>query len=194
MTVIEKLVLNGTNILNFLKNFSSATAQDVSVDWVNDDDTVDTKTFANIKKFQDSVGMTNDAGVIKDLDRNVLKAKSNTHTYRIGDIPEAAVGGVLFEYSFTLAQASRVWITASYSLRHHKDTSHNYQKITVDDVYLRGCGFKQEAETHNHSINVSVWVDLTAGEHTVKLINDGSHSTHGAGNGDYDGFLIVEEI
>ena len=72
MTAVQRLVSNGNSIINFLKNFSSATAQDVSVDWVNDDDTVDTKTFANIKKFQDSLGMTNDGGVVKDLDGTIV--------------------------------------------------------------------------------------------------------------------------
>jgi hypothetical protein len=68
MTVIEKLVANGNAILNFLKNFSSDVPQDVSVDWINENGSIDTKTFANIKKFQDSVGMVNDGGVVKDLD------------------------------------------------------------------------------------------------------------------------------
>jgi hypothetical protein len=72
MTVIEKLVANGNAILNFLKNFSSDVPQDVSVDWINDDGSIDTKTFANIKKFQDSVGMVNDGGVIKDLGGNIV--------------------------------------------------------------------------------------------------------------------------
>ena len=59
MTAVQRLVSNGNSIINFLKNFSSSTPQDVSVDWVNDDGSVETKTFANIKKFQDSVDIKN---------------------------------------------------------------------------------------------------------------------------------------
>ena len=72
MTAVQRLVSNGNSIINFLKKFSSSTPQDVSVDWVNDDGSVDTKAFANIKKFQDSVNMTNDGGIIKDLNGNII--------------------------------------------------------------------------------------------------------------------------
>lgn len=51
MTPVQRLVANGNAIINFLKEFSSSTPKDVNVDWIADDDSIQTQTFANIKKF-----------------------------------------------------------------------------------------------------------------------------------------------
>jgi len=53
MTAVDRLVANGNSIISFLKTFSSPTADDVTFTWINDDDSTEDISFANIKKFQD---------------------------------------------------------------------------------------------------------------------------------------------
>jgi len=50
MTSIERLVANGNNILNFLKEFTVGSAGDVSITYLNDDGSESVKTFPNIAK------------------------------------------------------------------------------------------------------------------------------------------------
>ena len=73
MTAVERLVANGNAIIKFLKDFVSSEPKDVSIKWINDDESEEVSTFANIKKFQDSVGMYNDGGIIKDLEGKIIK-------------------------------------------------------------------------------------------------------------------------
>jgi len=53
MTAVDRLVANGNSIISFLKTFSSPTADNVTFTWINDDDSTEDISFANIQKFQD---------------------------------------------------------------------------------------------------------------------------------------------
>jgi len=72
MTAVDRLVANGNSIISFLKTFSSPTADDVTFTWINDDDSTEDISFANIKKFQDM--LENDLTNYKD---NVNQKISN---------------------------------------------------------------------------------------------------------------------
>lgn len=61
MTALERLISNCNAVIGFLKNFSSSTAEDVQFEWINDDDSTEIITFANIKKFQASVNVFRDS-------------------------------------------------------------------------------------------------------------------------------------
>jgi hypothetical protein len=72
MTPVQRLVANGNAIINFLKEFSSSTPKDVNVDWIADDDSIQTQTFANIKKFQDGTTSSVNAAIANFHQANVV--------------------------------------------------------------------------------------------------------------------------
>jgi len=51
MTAMDRLVQNGNSIVKSLRDFSSPTPQDVTFDWVNDDNTTETVTYDNVKQY-----------------------------------------------------------------------------------------------------------------------------------------------
>jgi len=93
MTAVQRLVANGNSIINFLKNFSSNVAQDVGIEWLNDDGTVETKTFPNIQKFQDSVNLKNVDGKIVDNTGADVKVED---TNKIGGMTKDEVVASLY--------------------------------------------------------------------------------------------------
>ena len=72
MTSVERLVANCNSIVNFLREFSSDIPQDISIDWVNDDGSITTKTFSNIRKFQESINILNKNNILKSIDNGEL--------------------------------------------------------------------------------------------------------------------------
>jgi hypothetical protein len=62
MTAVDRLVANGNSIINFLKDFSSNTEKDASISWIKDDDTQETHSFSNVKKYQREVGESSKNG------------------------------------------------------------------------------------------------------------------------------------
>jgi len=75
MTAVDRLVVNGNTIIGFFKRFSSATAQDVTFTWIEDDDSETEITYQNIKKYQDT--LQNDFQNFKD-DINTLLSSDDT--------------------------------------------------------------------------------------------------------------------
>ena len=63
MTPIDRLVANGNRIIQFLKDFASPTTQDVSLNWIKDDGTIDTTAVPNIKKYQEDTTATVNAAI-----------------------------------------------------------------------------------------------------------------------------------
>ena len=55
LNITERLLVNGNASLHFMRGFLSPTPNDVSIDWIKADNTVETYSFANIKKFQEEV-------------------------------------------------------------------------------------------------------------------------------------------
>lgn len=52
---VLRLIENGTRIISFLKDFTTGTAGDVSITYINADGSESVKTFSNIAKFTSSV-------------------------------------------------------------------------------------------------------------------------------------------
>ncbi len=74
---VLRLIENGTKIISFLKDFTSSTTKDVSITYINGDGSESVKTFPNIAKMVDTYNITNDSGIIKDANGNVLVSEVN---------------------------------------------------------------------------------------------------------------------
>ena len=69
---INRLLTNIWTVISFLKEFAVDGAKDVSITYINSDGSESVKTFPNISKMWETFNITNDGGVIKDLDGNIL--------------------------------------------------------------------------------------------------------------------------
>lgn len=79
MTALERLIANINSVIGFLETFSSSEAADVTFTYINDDDTEEDITFANIKKFQESVNVfLGDDGNFVDIDGNKITIDADT--------------------------------------------------------------------------------------------------------------------
>lgn len=72
MTAIERLVVNGNNIITLLKDFFSETPKEVTIDWLNNDGTSTTRTFKNARMYHLSINMRNIDGMIVDNEGHEL--------------------------------------------------------------------------------------------------------------------------
>jgi hypothetical protein len=52
MRAVDRLVLNASRVIGVLRDFSAPDPMDVTIDWLNDDGTLTSHTFANIAKSQ----------------------------------------------------------------------------------------------------------------------------------------------
>ena len=80
MTPIDRLVANGNSIINFLKEFSDSIPKDVSTDWIENDGSISTKTFANIQKMW---GVANNAVDFFKPNDGVLFEKLSPTSFKI---------------------------------------------------------------------------------------------------------------
>jgi len=77
---VLRLIENGTKIISFLKDFTVGSAGDVSITYINADGSESVRTFPNIAKMVATYNITNDNGVIRDMDGNWLIDKIYTET------------------------------------------------------------------------------------------------------------------
>jgi hypothetical protein len=94
MTTIEKLVFVTTNVLNALTKLGSNTPQDISIDYVKDDGTIEKSIFPNIKKFQDSLP----GNLINGVTQLQGYATNGTHTIYQGDLNDLTTNGTVLAY------------------------------------------------------------------------------------------------
>jgi len=69
---INRLLTNIWAVISFLKEFAVNGAKDVSITYINADGSESVKTFPNVAKMVSTMNMTNDNGVIKDLNGNLV--------------------------------------------------------------------------------------------------------------------------
>ena len=58
MTAMQRWLLNGKNLLEFVKNMFVGNARDISVDWYEDNGDVTTYTYPNFPKVKEDLGYT----------------------------------------------------------------------------------------------------------------------------------------
>jgi len=73
---INRLLTNIWAVISFLKEFTVDGAKDVSITYINVDGSESVKTFPNVSKMWETFNITNDGGVVKDLDGNILTGAS----------------------------------------------------------------------------------------------------------------------
>jgi hypothetical protein len=72
MRAVDRLVLNASRVIGVLRDFSAPDPMDVTIDWLNDDGTLTSHTFANIAKSQIA---NDDHNNSTDNPHNVTKAQ-----------------------------------------------------------------------------------------------------------------------
>ncbi len=70
MAEIDRMGRNGNKLLDFIKSFFGNEKKDVTLEWENQDGSIEMTSYPSIKKFQEETNLKNESGTITDLQGN----------------------------------------------------------------------------------------------------------------------------
>jgi len=125
MTEVQRLVENSSAILSFLNDFSSGDPADISIDVINEEGEIETRTFANLAKMQEGLGEGGSSGKIKQIVSIVDDAYGT-----ISSTDPSTIDGLTL--SITVSEGSSVLIMGSFALSKQNYYT-GYFRIDRDD-------------------------------------------------------------
>lgn len=139
---INRLLTNIWAVISFFKEFAVDGAKDVSITYINADGSESVKTFPNISKMWVTFNITNDNGIVKDLDGNIVGGRLlqiSQHEYNLRNLMQGnnypIAVDMITPFIFTKKSSnSKLKIDLTYSLEHKGDHFRPAVYIQVDNV------------------------------------------------------------
>ena len=177
MTVMQRWLLNGKNLITYLKDLTVGSPRNVSMDWYNDDDSVTTYTNPNLPKVLEQVAGNFKGYLYKTIyidavngdDANSgLSTSSPVKTFGKALELKAVTGGYTFiklMTDITLKASEKEYINLSKVFVDSADT--NTKTITFDIDVNTACLYIKNSSSFLISANIVLKTKNTTGSSTL---------------------------